>query len=85
MTNSTVKAGAFNVSRGIHKGREHVIVTHARTNRQWVSKDPADESTDIERTAEFIRLGYTKFNLDSTDRSGNFQPSCDTRFWLPLI
>ena len=85
MSTNTITAGAFTVALGIHKGRNHIYVTHNRVGRQWVSKDPVDENTNIERTAEFIAHGYTKFHLDSTDRSGKFQQSCDTRFWLEVL
>ena len=81
----TIEAGAYNVSHGIHRGRNHVIVTHTRSGRQWASKDPVGLDHNLEFTAEMIQLRYTQFHLDGVDRrSGRPQPSCDTRFWMEL-
>jgi len=69
--------GPLTVSSGIYRGREHTYVTHRQTGKQWISKDPLEDSTaTLGGTVGLLQIGALKF--DSTKVVG----SCDTRFWM---
>ena len=76
----TQDVGSFTVSAGIHRGSEHLYVTHRETGRQWVSKDTLKNTTStVSSTVGLIEIGALRFDPRKT------VASCDTRFWIQAM
>lgn len=83
-----IDAGRFTITTGIHRGSEHVFVTHRETGKQWVAKEPYDgralEGHDF-ALKTLIECDVVKFLPNPTPgRDGKPVFSCDLRFWEPV-
>lgn len=83
-----IDAGDFTITTGIHRGAEHVFVTHNRTGKQWVQKDQYDgrplDGNDFSLASQ-IRCRTIVFRpYPSPGRDGKPVFSCDLRFWEPV-